>query len=99
MDKPWMDECRSCEVRAHGQLIRYRCTGAGRTVLVLRSAGPLPPGAREMLATLETSYRVIEPEPPGPDADVGAWLEAFLEGLGATGVRVIAADRFRLPAL
>jgi hypothetical protein len=86
-------------VRAHGQVIRYRCSGAGRPVLLLRSEGPTDVFGRGLLATLERSYRLIVPEPPPADADVTAWLAAFLEGLGCSGVRIVAADRFCLPAI
>jgi hypothetical protein len=98
MNNSWMDQPGSCEVRAHGQVIRYQCSGTGRPVILLRSEGPLAPSWGELLRELQRSYRMIVPEPPPPDSDVTGWLDAFLEGLGSSGVRILATDRFCLPA-
>src|SRR5687768_9062075 len=87
------------EVRAHDQVMRYRRTGAGRPVLVLRSPDDPDPLWPELLATLGASYRVIVPDPPEGDTDVATWLTSFLEGLGATSVRIVASDRFCMPAV
>ncbi len=87
------------EVRAHDQVMRYRRSGTGRPVLVHHS--PEGPDSLwpELLTTLGNGYRLIVPEPPAPDVDVTAWLTSFLEGLGTTSVRIVAADRFCIPAL
>ena len=100
--RPLSDFARSeswAEVRAHDTVMRYLRTGAGRAVLVLRSpddADPLWPG---LIETLRRSYRLIVPEPPAADADVSGWIGGFLEGLGTATVRILAADRFCIPAL
>ena len=94
-----MDQAWSCEVRARGQVIRYRSTGAGRPLLFLHSAAAVELAWRDLRSALERSYRVIVPEPPPADVDVTTWLDAFLEGLGGSGLRILAADRFRLPLL
>ena len=99
MNNPVMDQPWSCEVRARGQVIRYRCAGTGRPVLFLHSGDAAHRPWPELLAALVKGHRVILPEPPPADADVTAWLDAFLEGLGSTGVRILAADRFCLPSL
>ena len=99
MNDPAMDQPWSCEVRARGQVIRYRSAGAGRPLLLLHSGAPPEPAGTELLSALERRYRVIVPEPPAPDVDVTSWLDAFLEGLGGSGLRVLAAGRFRVPAL
>jgi hypothetical protein len=91
-DRPW------CELRAHGRIIRYRCAGACRSVLALASSGAGPFWAA-LLAGLDGRCRDIAPEPPPPDTDLHAWLAALLEGLGTSGIRVIAGDRFHAPAL
>ena len=91
--EPW------AEVRAHDQVMRYRRIGVGRPVLMLHS----PDGADslwpELLDTLGASYRVIVPDPPDTGADVTTWLTDFLEGLGATSVRILASGRFCMPVV
>ena len=87
------------EVRAHDTVMRYLRTGAGRPVLVLRSDDDphsLWPG---LIETLRRGYRLIVPEPPPAGADVSGWIAGFLEGLGTATVRILAADRFCIPAL
>ena len=88
------------EVRAHDQVVRYRRSGTGRPVIILHSPGedddPLWPG---LLRTLSHGYRLVVPELPPAGADITAWLAAFLEGLGTSSVRIVAADRFCMPGL
>jgi pimeloyl-ACP methyl ester carboxylesterase len=98
MNNPALDQPWSCEVQARGQVIRYRCTGSGRPLLFLHCGSPLEGTYQELLAALERRHRVIVPEPPPADADLTAWLDAFLEGLGGTDVRILAIDRLCLPA-
>jgi pimeloyl-ACP methyl ester carboxylesterase len=74
------------EVRAHGRVMRYHRLGAGPPLVLLG-----PTGRAEELAE---RFRVIVPEMPAHGEDVGAWLTAFLEGLGTTGVTVFAAEPF-----
>ena len=97
MKEPMKDEPWSCEVRARDQVIRYRCEGTGRSLIALHP-GRVDPVWEELLAALARSYRVVVPEPPPAKADVAAWLDAFLEGLGGSGIRIVAADRFCMPA-
>lgn len=85
------------EVRAHDRVMRYRRVGTGRPVLVLHSpANPLWP---ELLEALGAGYRLVVPEPPAGDADPTAWVADFLEGLGASSVRIVAANGFCHAAL
>ena len=87
------------EVRAHDHVMRYRRSGAGRAVLLLCSADvpdPLWPGLTNALAG---HLRLIVPELPANGGDVAAWLAEFLEGLGTSGVAIVAADQFCIPAL
>ncbi len=86
------------EVRAHDTVMRYRRSGAGRAILVLRSGDSNSPWP-ELLEGLRRGYRLIDPEPPAEGADVAGWLAGFLEGLGTSTVRIIAADRFCIPVL
>lgn len=87
------------EVRAHDQVMRYRRSGTGRPVLILHSPDPADALWPELLETLGTGYRLIVPEEPPESADITAWLAGFLEGLGTSSVRVVAAGRFALPAM
>ena len=87
------------EVRAHDTVMRYLRTGAGRPVLVLRSPETPDPLGPALIETLRRSYRLIVPEPPAPDVDVSGWIAGFLEGLGTATVRILATDRFCIPAL
>lgn len=85
------------EVRAGGRVMRYRRTGAGRTVLLLPYAdGSSWPG---LAAALATAFRVIVPEPPAPGIDPASWMATFIEGLGVPTVAVVAAGTWSLPVL
>lgn len=68
--------------------MRYRRQGpgGGPAVLLLHS-----PGDAERLAR---TFRVIVPEPSDPQGDAAAWLAAFLEGLGARGITIVAEGPF-----
>ena len=66
----------------------YRRLGSGPPLLVL---GAVEEADVERLAA---RHRVIVPELPAPDEDVRAWLTGFLEGLGTTGLTVLAAKPF-----
>jgi hypothetical protein len=87
------------EVRAHDQVMRYRRSGVGRAVLVLRSPGNPEPLWPELVEALGIGYRLIVPEAPARDADLARWLADFLEGLGVSNVSILAADSFCIPAL
>jgi len=87
------------EVRAHDQVMRYRRTGIGRAVLVLRSFDEPEPLWPELLEALSAGFRLIVPEPPATDTDVADWLAGFLEGLGVSNVGILASDDFCIPAL
>lgn len=86
------------EVRANDRVIRYRRTGMGRAIVVLLPGDAEPPWP-ELIDALGSSFRVILPEPPAADTDIADWLADFLEGLGISNVRIVAADRFCIPIL
>jgi pimeloyl-ACP methyl ester carboxylesterase len=86
------------EVRAHDQVMRYRRAGAGRPLILLRSAGA-EPFWPELDADLASRFRVITPELPGDCDDLAAWVAAFLEGVGLDRVLLVAADSCCLAAL
>jgi hypothetical protein len=87
------------EVRANGQVMRYRRCGVGRAVLVLRPEEQPDALWPELLGALGPRVRLLVPEQPEAAADVTARLAAFLDGLGASGVAVLAAGRLCIPAL
>src|SRR5581483_12280075 len=87
------------EVLAHDRVMRYRRFGAGPAVLLLgepEADGALWPELHRVLAA---RFRLIVPELPDARTDVTAWLGDFLEGLGTSGVAIVAADPFCVPAL
>ena len=78
------------EVRAHDQVMRYRRTGAGRPLVVLRAGDDaLWP---ELDAELATRFRVVTPELSPRCDDVAAWVRGFLEGVGLERVTLVAAE-------
>lgn len=87
------------EVRAHNQVMRYRRTGAGRSVLVLRPERDAVGLWPELAGALGARFRVIEPTLPVLDPDVVAWLAGFLDGLGPARVALVASGDLCLPAL
>lgn len=87
------------EVRAHGQVTRYRSSGSGRTVLCLGFDDAAEPVLRALLDSLRARYRLILPELPAGTGDPASWLAHFLEGFGCPNVRVVAAGKLCMPAL
>ena len=86
------------EVRAHDQIVRYRRSGSGRSVLLLRSDGTDGTLWPELTETLDRDFRVLVPEIP-PDAQLIRGLTGFLEGLGTARVAVVATDALCFAAL
>jgi hypothetical protein len=68
--------------------MRYHCHGTGRPLLLLA------PGVEP--ERFMARHRVIVPELPsqGTREDMVVWLSAFLDGLGAWGLTVIAGESF-----
>lgn len=81
-----------CEVRIDAQVVRYRRAGTGLPVLVLCDDGRegLWP---ELEPALSRAFRLIVPEIAATDA-LELRLPPFLEGLGASGVCVVAGPAF-----
>jgi hypothetical protein len=90
---------RWAEVRSHDQVMRYRRSGVGPSIVMLRS--PEVPAALwpELADALAARFRLIVPEPPTAGTDVTHWLADFLEGLGIAGVSIVASEAFCIPAL
>jgi pimeloyl-ACP methyl ester carboxylesterase len=87
------------EVRAHDQVMRYHRAGAGRPVVLLRSAAGPDALWPELEEQLVARFRVFTPELPPDCEDVAAWVKGFLEGVGLDRVVVVAADPCCLSAL
>jgi hypothetical protein len=87
------------EVRSRDQVVRYRRSGAGRTVLLLQAPGRTRPLWPEVLDILCTGARLIEPEPPAAEDEIGPWLTLMLEGLGLADVTIVALEGFCMAAL
>jgi pimeloyl-ACP methyl ester carboxylesterase len=87
------------EVRARQRVMRYRRSGAGRSLLLLqtdRDAATLWP---ELGNALDGTFRVITPVVPSAVADLVAWLADFAEGLGLARVALLAGGELCIPAL
>ncbi|HEX5829986.1 MAG TPA: hypothetical protein VFY16_03325 [Gemmatimonadaceae bacterium] len=89
----------TCEVHAHDHVMRYRRSGAGRAVLMLRSGSAPEPLWPELPDALAARFRLIVPELSAGDGEVVAWIADFLEGLGIESVAIVAADGFCAPAV
>src|SRR5512138_2016560 len=100
---PLMDVSRSLdslgECRARGQIVRYRRSGAGRPLLLLHSPEDSPALWPEVLEILRSGFRLVVPDPPPRGTEAEAWLCALLDGLGLSGVTVVASDEFCIAAL
>lgn len=87
------------EVRAHDQVMRYHRAGAGRPLVLLRSAAGPDALWPELEEQLVARFRVFTPELPADCEDVAGWVKDFLEGVGLDRVVVVAADPCCLSAL
>ncbi|HET9010841.1 MAG TPA: alpha/beta hydrolase [Gemmatimonadaceae bacterium] len=77
------------EVRADGQVLRYRRSGSGRSVLLLCVGAACESPWSALVAALDADFRVLVPVLP-PAAHLVRGLTAFLDGLGTTRVAVVA---------
>jgi hypothetical protein len=86
------------EIRAHDLVMRYRRLGVGRSLLFLdsRSEAEICPELRDALAG---DFRLIVPELPGANVHLAGWLADLLEGIGASDVGIVAAERYCVTAI
>lgn len=86
------------EVRARGQVVRYRRSGAGPSVVIVAADGRRLPWP-ELEQLLAERCRVVTPTLDGRDPDaLVVQLACFLEGFGASRVTAIVADPAVVPA-
>src|SRR6476620_5146238 len=86
------------EVRAHDQIVRYRRSGSGRSVLLLCPDATVSTLWPELVELLDRDFRVLVPVVP-PEAELIRGLTGFLEGLGTSRVAVVATDTLCMAAL
>ncbi len=86
------------EVRAHDQVVRYRRSGSGRSVLLLCPDAVTGTLWAELVEALDRDFRVLVPLLP-PDAQLIRGLTGFLEGMGTSRVAIVATDALCFAAL
>jgi pimeloyl-ACP methyl ester carboxylesterase len=94
------------QVHAGGACTAYLAAGSGRPVVILApSVDGIPPWP-PIVHQLALACRVVAPVIPGDEGRlwrrrvaVDRWLRSFLEGLGLTGVAVVAARRYHAEAM
>lgn len=87
------------EVHANDQVMRYRRSGAGRAVLLLRLTDQQESLWPELVAALSACFRLIVPDVPEDASDVTGWVADFLEGIGMPSMGVVADDRLCTTAM
>jgi pimeloyl-ACP methyl ester carboxylesterase len=87
------------EVRARGEVVRYRRSGSGRPVLLLHAQPEAHPLWPELLEMLTAEFRLIMPAVPAAETDVHRWFSALADGLGLSNFTVVASDEFCIPVL
>lgn len=83
----------TAEVRAHDRVVRYRRsgnTGPHLLLVVADSTSDLWPEFPRLLAD---RFRLLMPDLPEPAAEATRSLRCLLDGLGASGVSLLAAGR------
>jgi hypothetical protein len=82
-------------VHAHDRVMRYLRRGAGRPIVALSDDTTTDAPWPVLAAALSSRYRVLLPELPADAAgdDFVAWLDAFLDGIGAAPVAIVAFGR------
>ena len=87
------------EIRARGLVIPYRRSGGGRPLLLLDGSAERHAGSTDLVESLGAAFRVIVPSVPSDEADLDTWLAAIIDGLGLSGLILVAEGEFRVPAL
>jgi hypothetical protein len=87
------------EVHTRDGVVRYRRSGTGRTLLLLRDTGDTGALWPELEQALDGDFRVIVPAFGGDGDDDARRLRLFLEGIGCHGAAVLAAGHSCVMAL
>ena len=86
------------EVRTRDSVMRYRRSGTGPALLLLRDPGVAEPLWPELEQALGFGFRVIVPE-LGDHGGTPPRLQQFLEGMGCHRIAVLATGDLCIPAL
>lgn len=79
------------EVRVGDHVTRYVKRGTGSPPIVVVSAGPTPqPAWAALIEALGAKHRMVFPEPPPTNGEFTGWVRGFVEGVGLSGVVVLA---------
>lgn len=84
----------AAEVRAHDRVVRYRRSGTRGPNLLMLAADPSSDLWPELPRLLAERFRLLMPELPETGADATQSLRCLLDGLGSTGISVLAAGRY-----
>ena len=88
------------EVHANQRVMRYRHSGAGPAVMLLGAdvAGHSSDLWPELPGLLQAHFRVVIPQLPHNIDDVALSLQCLLDGVGASGIGLIAGGPYCYPA-
>jgi hypothetical protein len=86
------------EVRAHDQVVRYRRSGSGRSILLLCPDAAVDAPWPGLTMALARDFRVLTPAVP-LDSQLMRGLTGFLEGLGTSRIAIVATGELCVAAL
>lgn len=89
----------TAEVRGAGRVVRYRRLGEGPRVLLLAPPGDAAEPWPGLLDRLARRHCLLVPELPADRRDLAGCLPVLLDGLGASGLAVIAVGMPGIAAL
>lgn len=88
---PW------CEIRLADRTMRYRRLGAGKPLVLLTQVGAEP--WPDVLEAIAERRRIYVPDLPADQGGFVAWLQGFLDGVGAERPAIVATGTSCIPAL
>jgi hypothetical protein len=87
------------EVRVGDLTTRYRRSGSGRPVVVLRLPDEQGAAQPDLADLLSAHCRVISPQLPAGVTDAAAWLRDFLDALGIERAAVVVPEQLGIATL
>jgi pimeloyl-ACP methyl ester carboxylesterase len=87
------------EVRARDTVVRYRCHGAGRLVVLVAGLDDAREGTTPLVAALAEGARVLQLASPATRRPFADWLSDVLDGLGMHDVTLLVSAALRADAL